>query len=223
MVDKIDKESSKANTHNFIGYEFINPNNPDSEMEKFWYGFKNLIFNYYVNLTDDSNIKFSSNINEFSKKLNELQNEKKYDEIYDDIYDYLKKFINSFIKKYELTYKIDNKYLFSWLKRYNKIPNINKLESKQVYNKKIKFIDVNEDEIILLKLKILENNYDPSLINLLDIDRYEFLIHCLDYKYENLFDHISLRFNIDDFFIKEELPFKGQIKAKKVLKHYDKI
>lgn len=221
MCDKLFKEFTKPNTSD--GFEFINPNNPDCEMEKFWYGFKNLIFNYYDTLTDDENIKFSSNINDFSKKLNELQEEKKYDEIYDEIYNYLKKFINSLIKKYELTSRQNNKYFFSWLKRYNKIPNINKLESKQVYNKNLKFMDVSEDEIILLKLKILENDYDPSLINLLDTDKYAFLNYCLEYKYENLFDHISLRFNIDDFFVKEKLPYKGQIKAKKILKHYDVI
>ena len=50
MCDKLFKEFCKPNTSE--GFEFINPNNPDCEMEKFWYGFKNLIFNYYNKLVD---------------------------------------------------------------------------------------------------------------------------------------------------------------------------
>lgn len=203
--------------------ELIDKNtNPDYEMEFFWYGIKSLIKNYYHYLVDDNNIKYSILIDDISSELNELQKSKKYDEIYKKIFDFLLNFLKSLIIVYINFETIKNNYIFSWIKRYNKIPNCIKLEIDNKYNKSYLFTEIKETDLIIIKLRIIENEYAIELLNLLDSNKFDFLDMCLEYGYENIFDYISLRFNIDDYYKFNEFNIKGPYKAKKIINSYFK-
>lgn len=193
----------------------LDKNNPDYEMELFWYGFKNLINNYYFNLKDDQNQLYTDSIKILSNELNNLQILKNYDIIYDEIYKYFKKFIISIIKIYVNYNDKNNSYLFSWIKRYNKIPGSIKIETGCT-NKNVS--EISEMDIIILKLKIMENKYDSELIKLLDENIFEFLYETIDDELYNLYDYVGERYNMNEFYIKYNIKVKGKMKGKKINK-----
>ena len=127
--------------------KIIDKNNKDYDMELFWYGLKNLIKNYYSNMIDENKIKFSFNADLLSNKLNKLQKEEKFDEIYDNIHIFFKAFLKRFIIPHELNEIQNTSYIFSWLKRYNKIKGDKKIELVHNYNKDKYFSKASDDEI----------------------------------------------------------------------------
>jgi len=199
----------------------LNKNNPDYHMEDFWYGFKNLIINYYNNLLDENNILFSISIIFMSEILNSLQKEEKYDDIYEKVYLYVISFCKALIKQYETTTVNNKSYFFTWIKRYNKIQNVKKIEYNEPYNKNKLFDDISEEDLFYIKLKFIEiyNDYkiDLSLMNLIDTNKNLFLELCLERNSLQMFDYISLKFNIDNFFISKNWSFKGPIKGLKII------
>lgn len=199
----------------------LNKSNPDYDMEDFWYGFKNLIKNYYKDIKDDNNILFSININFISEILNTLQKEQKYEVIYNKIYLYIISFCKALINQYETTTVSNKSYFFSWIKRYNKIPNVKKIEYNESYNKNKLFDNISEEELFYIKLKFIEifndNKIDLSLMNIIDTNKNLFLELCLETNSLQMFDYISLKFNIDNFFISKKWPFKGPIKGLKII------
>lgn len=204
-----------------IPHEKLNVNNPDYDMEFFWYGFKNLIKNYYQNVEDNGYI-FSKEIDNFSELLNVLQKEKKYSEIYNNIYMFLKKFLKASFKTLVNYSNGVSCYLFTWLKRYHKIKEAVKLELPNQYNKK-QFLDkISEDEIILIKIKIfeciVEKKYDINLVNLFDTNKILFVKKCIDDECFGIFDYISTRYNLDEYYQSFDLNVKGPIKLIKILK-----
>ena len=207
-----------------IPYDKLSEKNPDYEMELFWYGFKSLIRNYHEHFMDDDNILFIDKIDNLSKELNYLQLEHKYEQIYEKVYLFLKSFIKVLVSSYQKYKLYAHTYLFNWLKRYNKIKNAKKLETNLVYDRDKKLTELSEDEVILLKLKILESSLtkkgDLSLLQLFDDDVDSFLKECLEDGYAGIFDYISLRYNIDDFFMKNEWNIKGPIKGRKLISQY---
>ena len=199
----------------------INKNNPDYDMEDFWYGFKNLIINYYNKLLDENNVLFSISIIFMSEILNCLQKEEKYEDIYEKVYLYVISFCKALIKQYETTIVNNKSYFFTWIKRYNKIQNVKKIEYNEPYNKNKLFDDLSEEDIFYIKLKFIEiyNDYkiDLSLMNLIDTNKNLFLELCLEANSLQMFDYISLKFNIDNFFISKKWSFKGPIKGLKII------
>ena len=204
-----------------IPHEKLNINNPDYDMEFFWYGFKNLIKNYYQNVEDEGYV-FSKEINNFSESLNVLQKEKKYSEIYNNVYVFLKKFLKAVFKTLVNYSNGVICYLFTWLKRYNKIKEAIKLELLNQYNKKAFLENISEDEIILIKIKIfkfiVEKKYDIDLVILFDTNKYLFIKRCIDDECFGIFDYISTRYNLDEYYQKMNLIIKGPIKLIKILK-----
>ena len=154
--------------------KLLNIHNEDYEIEMFWYGFKNLITNYYNNIKDNDGINFIDKLEDLSFELNKLQLAKNYNEIYNKIFLFLKSFIEKLILSYQNNLIYTNTYLFSWLKRYNKIKNVIKLETPIKYNKYKKLENLEEDEKMLLKLKILELSLtkigDLKLLQMFDTD-----------------------------------------------------
>jgi hypothetical protein len=204
-----------------IPHDKLNKNNPDYDMELFWYGFKNLIKNYFSNIEDNGYI-FSKEIDKFSESLNDLQKEGKYTDINQNIYLFLKKFLKaSFDTLIHYTPGVVS-YLLTWLKRYNKIKESVKLELPNQYNKKKNLENLTEDETILIKLKIFEvcmdKYYDFNLIKIFDTNKEKFIQECIDNYYPSIFDYISLRFNIDEYYKNLNINVKGPIKLNKILK-----
>ena len=198
----------------------IDKNNPDYDMELFWYGLKNLIKNYYSNMTDKDDIKFSFSADLISNKLNKLQKEEKYEEIYDNIYIFFKSFLKRFIIPFELNEIQNTSYIFTWLKRFNKIKGDKKIELVHNYNKDKYFSQVSEEEIFIIKLKYIEyainTQVDVKYIKLIDDKKFRFLDELINNDYKNMFDYISLRFNLDDYFEKKEMKVRSPIKFLKL-------
>ncbi len=207
-----------------IPYDKLSEKNPDYEMEVFWYGFKSLIRNYHEYIMDDDNIRFIDKIDNLSKELNHLQVEHKFEEIYEKVYLFLKSFIKVIVSSYQKYKLYSNTHLFTWLKRYNKIKDAKKLETNLKYDKNKRLNKLSEDEIILLKLKILETSLtkkgDLTLLQMFDDDIESFLDECLLGDHTGIFDYISFRYNIDDFYKKNEWNIKGPIKGRKLISQY---
>ena len=194
----------------------IDKNNPDYDMELFWYGLKNLIRNYYSYTIDENNIKYSFNAELLSNNLNKLQKEGKYEEIYDNIHNFFKGFLKRFIIPYELNEIQNTSYIFTWLKRFNKIKGDKKIELVHQYNKDRYFSKASEDEIFIIKLRYIEysinNQTDIKYLNLINNKKFRFLDELINNNYSNMFDYISLRFNLNDYFEHKEIKVKSPIK-----------
>jgi hypothetical protein len=204
-----------------IPHDKLSKSNPDYDMELFWYGFKNLIKNYYPTIEQNGYV-FSKEIDPFSETLNDLQKEDKYDEINQNIFIFIKKFLTASFDKLFLYSPCTISYLFTWLKRYNKIKESIKLELPNNYNKRKNLEKLSEDEIILIKLKIFEvckdKLYDFNLIKIFDSNKQKFIEECIDCGYSSIFDYISTRFNLDEYYKNMNLNVKSPIKLSKILK-----
>jgi len=198
----------------------IDKNNKDYDMELFWYGLKNLIKNYYSYMTDIDGIKFSFSVDLLSNKLNKLQKEENYEEIYDNIHIFFKNFLIRFIIPYELNEIQNTSYIFTWLKRYNKIKGNKKIELVHEYNKDKYFSKASEDEIFIIKLRYIEysinNQTDIKYMKLIDDKKFRFLDELINNDYKNMFDFISLKFNLNDYFEHKEMKVKSPIKFLKL-------
>jgi len=209
----------------------IDKNNPDYDLETFWYGLKSLIKNYYNNITDDHDIKYTFSIELLSNKLNKLQKENKYEEIYDNIYLFFIKFLKNYINKYEDEFNNPNtstqNYIFTWIKRFNKIKGNKKIELYFEYDKNKYFSNVTADELFYIKLKFIEyslnNKMEIKYMKLLDNKKFRFLDECINNEYRNIFDFISLKYNLNDYFEKKEWTVKSPIKFIKLIMNNKEI
>lgn len=201
--------------------KIIDKNNKDYDMELFWYGLKNLIKNYYSHVVDENDIKFSFSAELLSNKLNRLQKEEKYEEIYDNIHIFFKRFLVKFLIPYELNEIQNTSYIFTWLKRYNKIKGDKKIELVHQYNKDRYFSKASEEEIFIIKLRYIEysinNQTDIKYIKLINDKKFRFLDELINNNYNNMFDYISLRFNLNDYFEHKEMKIKSPIKFIKLV------
>lgn len=199
----------------------LNKQSPDYDMELFWYGFKNLVKNYYSGMSDNGYI-FSKEIDIYSDSLNELQKLEKYNEIYEKIHVFLKRFINTSFKTLDFYSASTISYLFTWLKRYNKIKDAPKFEVSNVYNKHKTLDDLTEDEDMFIKLKIIEFSVDKKLnldlLKLYESNKKKFIEECIYYECTAIFDYISLRYNLNEVYSEMVLDIKGPIKLNKILK-----
>ena len=109
----------------------LNRNDPDYQIEDFWYGFKNSIKNFY-----QSNGLIVKNIQIWSDKLNEYKKEKKYDMIEASIKDYIAAYALE-LMKYD---KFDNCEHSSIL--------LKNMKRWKVISDKFHFGDTNKNKII---------------------------------------------------------------------------
>ena len=130
-----------------IAYENVrlNPEDPDYQIEYFWYGLKHSMFNFY------SRFKLPyGHIHEWSNVLNEMKSGKQYDKIEINIRDYIAKYAFDITKYDESTYH--SMILMSNIKRWNKISNQFNFLSSVEHNKMILLF------MIYLELKLDTKN-----------------------------------------------------------------
>lgn len=135
-----------------ISYEnmLLNPEDPDYQIEYFWYGLKHSMFNFY------SRFKlYSGHIHEWSRLLNELKSGKQYDKIEIHIRDYIAKYAFDITKYDASTYH--SMILISNIKRWNKISNRFNFSSSVEHNKMILLF------MIYLELKLDTKHSSESL------------------------------------------------------------
>lgn len=115
-----------------IAYENarLNPEDPDYQIEYFWYGLKHSMFNFYGRFK-----LYSGHIHEWSNVLNELKDGKQYDKIEINIRDYIAKYAFDITKYDASTYH--SMILISNIKRWNKISNQFNFLSSVEHNKMI--------------------------------------------------------------------------------------
>ncbi len=186
----------------------LNKNNEDYDIELLWYGFKNLIKNYFNYLLID-NKNIIDYTNEISKSLNSYQENKQFLDIYVDIYNYLIKFMESYISSFKNTvYNHYDVYKYNlvetWISRYNKIDYIKKIELPASYSQFRKLSNIKKDHKIYLKFMILGIILkDKEVLDLLDI--YEnnlilFIDNIIELEIPKIFDLISIRFNLQEYY-----------------------
>ena len=115
-----------------IAYENVrlNPEDPDYQIEYFWYGLKHSMFNFY------GRFKLPyGHIHEWSSGLNEMKSGKQYDKIEINIRDYIAKYAFDITKNETSTYH--SMILVSNIKRWNKISNQFNFLSSVEHNKMI--------------------------------------------------------------------------------------
>ena len=207
--------------------EHMNESNTDYDIELCWFGFKNLILNYFKNLSDDK-IKFTKSVIDISNKLNKLQEKQQYKEIYDEIYKYIYHFLNCMVNDYSNNNIYhDGGHIFTWLKRYNKIKDSIKIELNLYYNKYININEISYENILLIKLKTMEicvkKRITENIVKLLEKNMYEYLDYCLTNNLHILFNIICLNFNANDYFLYKNInmDINTPISAMKILKLLD--
>jgi hypothetical protein len=178
---------------NFINPNITNKNNQDYDIELWWYGFKNLINNYF------NNILTYKNLNEFSNKLNNLQSEEKYLDIYTNIYEFVLNFLEEIIVN---TYpKYNYELILTWLKRYNDIDYVKKIELPTKYtNKKLSDLHNKDKILLLLNIRYLEPKDSNILIKLFCKNTNEFLDYCIENQINKILNLLTMSYNLQCYF-----------------------
>ena len=106
----------------------LNKNDPDYQIELFWYGFKTSMLNFFCAY------KLSYNqINEWSETLNNFKKNKNYDEIECCIRDYMSQYAIQLARQKTSNYH--DQIFISNIKRWDKISNKYKFTTSEKYNK----------------------------------------------------------------------------------------
>ena len=203
--------------------KLINTSNQDYDIEVWWYGFKQLITNYF------SVININIQLTNLSNSLNQLQIDKNYCKIYNDIYN----FIILFLDKVSIN-KILNKHtchlIITWLKRYNQIKDINIISLNNNYtSKSISDITPIENTQIQFYIRCYEIEYninDKDLVKLY-LDNFNiFMDYCIKHNIAKLINMFSLIYNLQPYYNylninKKYVPIKGSkliVLLKKLIK-----
>lgn len=188
-------------------------NKPDYEIEKFWYGLKNSMINFYRN----KNIKRP--INNWSNKLNILQSKEQYEEIEENIRNYISLYGIDVMRHMEI-YHLN--ILKTNIKRWNVISTqfgFVKLNSKKYYNIIFLLIDIYEklyDKLITKDLIVFASEIEILLIN----EDFNYLIDLsVRYKLISIIDKLGYYIDIIDIINKKyNLNITGNVSGKKILK-----
>ena len=205
--------------------------NVDYDIELLWYGFKNLISNYFSHLkiNDVNIIYYTSSI---SNKLNVYQEKKEYLEIYKEIYQYLFDFLSSYITYSQNSIMDINQDLYkynlinTWLTRYNKIDYIKKIKLDDNYNSKIDIKNIPNDTKLILKFNVIgvlmSENISNSNLQIFDDNLINFLDFVLEENLSKVFDLFSMRFNLQEYYLLKNINKKyTPIKFMKFIKLYN--
>ncbi len=212
----------------------MNKMNQDYDIEVLWYGLRSLVNNYFKYLTIEKQtmVKY---IEDISNKLNSFQLNKQYLEIYMEIYKFLIEFLKSFLAHFEATYNVNNSYDYNlietWLNRYNKIDYVKKIKVPYDYNLNSTIKTVDEETKIYIKFIIagivIKDKYDIELFTLFSSDFNKFMDYVVEHKIGKLFDIISCKFNLQEYYDYKKinqkyLPIKFNKFSKGYLEYYKK-
>jgi len=102
----------------YIIQQELNKNDPDYQIEDFWYGLKNSMCNFYRSIG-----KTNANIKLRSDKLNQLKTEKKYELIEENIKQYISFYAIDIMKLEKTNVNTHSQILITNIRRWNKISN----------------------------------------------------------------------------------------------------
>jgi len=153
----------------------INPDDPDYQIELFWYGFKTSMYNFYNTYRIPHN-----HIQKWSDTLNELKKNKQYNDIERDIRDYMAHYSFDLTRQHNSNYY--DQILISNIKRWDKISNKYKFKSCEKYNKIILLFyiynEIKQDgDIINFKEQIRDIDYTNSTNDFDSIIHYAVLMN----------------------------------------------
>jgi len=106
------------NLSEYLEHMELNKNDPDYQIEEFWYGFKNSMKNFYK-----SNSLQIPNIQTWCDKLNEYKQHKKYDLIEESIKEFIFVYMCDVMKYDKFNDCSHSNILMTNIKRWNKIGN----------------------------------------------------------------------------------------------------
>lgn len=186
----------------------LNKTNQDYDIEVWWYGWKNLLMNYYSNLKLN-NMDIKDYVNGISDKLNELQNNKQYLEIYTKIYECIILFIETINNTNTLVNHYNFNLIITWLKRYNNIDYIKKINLINSYTGKT-ITELSQDMKTIIKFYVkyylfeygdmlsVQNNFSNILDN---TDNFNYFFnHCIENKYDKIIGIFSMSYNLQNYF-----------------------
>jgi hypothetical protein len=172
----------------------FNKNDPDYQIEQFWYGFKNSTKNFYKKYG-----KINKNIDEYSNLLNEYKEKKEYGKIVENINKYIIFYVNELIHIENNDDCCYSTILHKNIKRWNNIiESLDKTIIDNINMQQFKYMNVIFNSYCCIKKK-LNSSYDPILlifksiidISLLTISEYtNLLILGLKYNQHKLVDSI---------------------------------
>lgn len=210
----------------------LNKNDPDYDIEYFWYGFKQSMINYYIK----HNLNYI-HIYEWSNILNKLKINKNYNDIENSIREYISIYAKCILKhSYDLSY-YDDDILISNIKRWNKISfnyNFDKShrhnrlliiflvlleikKSKKNINENQEFIDYMNNKYDDIDDIINSNDYDDFIIYAFNKNKSKILELLKTISNYHLFNRIKI------LFPKINLDNTKNIKMEKICKLYKKI
>lgn len=178
----------------------LNKNDPDYDIEYFWYGFKQSMINFYIK----HNLNYI-HIYEWSNILNKLKINKNYNDIEISIREYILIYAKCILKhSFDLSY-YDDDILISNIKRWNKISFNYNFEKSARHN-----------TLLIIFLVLLEIKKSKKNIN----DNIEFIDY-MNNKYDDVDDIINTN-NYDDFIIYAFNKNKSKIlELLKTISNYD--
>lgn len=188
-------------------------NKPDYEIEKFWYGLKNSMINFY------SNKIVKRPIDNWSNKLNILQSKEQYEEIEENIRNYISLYGIDAMRHMEI-YHFN--ILKTNIKRWNVISThygFVKLNSKKYYNIIFLLIDIYEklyDKLITEDMILFASEIELLLI----YEDFSYLIDLsVKYKLVSIIDKLGYYIDIIDAINKKyKLNITGNVSGKKIFK-----
>jgi hypothetical protein len=202
--------------------------NQDYDIEILWYGLRSLVNNYFKRLSVGKQT-IVEYIEEISNNLNSFQINKQYLEIYVEIYKFLIQFLKSYLVDFEATCDINNFYDYNlietWLNRYNKIDYVKKIKVPYDYNSNATIKNLDKETIIYIKFVIAgvitKDKHDIELFKLFSSDFNKFMDYIVEHKIGKLFDIISCKFNLQEYYDYKKFNQKYlPIKFNKFIKAY---
>jgi hypothetical protein len=216
--------------------------NQDYDIEVLWYGLRNLVNNYFKHLYvgKSSIIEYIENI---SNNLNSFQSNKQYLEIYIEIYKFLIEFLKSYLHHFETTYlkyletkkhssfNYNYNLIETWLNRYNKIDYVKKIKVPYDYVNTQTINNIDENTKIYIRFIIsgivLKDEYDLCLLTYFSSDFNKFMDYVIENNIGKLFDIISCKFNLQDYYNYKKInqkyiPIKFNKFSRSFLNYYKK-
>lgn len=209
----------------------LNKLNEDYDIEVLWYGLKNLAKNY-LNYLKIDNMNIIDYMDIISNNLNKYQEAKEYNKIYDEIYNYLNRFLESYISYHQNKKNFNSIDIYNynlvetWLNRYNKIEYTKKIKLDDNYKKYKKLKDIDLLSLLIIKFEIIgiifRENYCLEVLDMFDLNILEFLDIIVKDNLGKIFDLLSTRYNLQDYYDYKNIDLKytiiKYIKFSKIIK-----
>lgn len=199
----------------------LNKNDPDYEIELFWYGFKQAMINFYKSV--DKPYRF---VDDWSSILNKFKLEKNYKEIESKIRDYITIYSFHLIKYSKSTSYHNDSILMTNIKRWNRISEkFNLVQSSQhstiltLFMIYLEFKKLDRYDFLLalpsIDILIENNNFDEFLKFSLENDKPKILELLKDIQNYNIVEKINVLY--------PELKCNKNIRFVKICNEYKSI